>query len=301
MDQSTISGICPSCGRNLVIPAELNEFSCMYCGARLAPADILPRSVSPAPDAAEASEVLSRELAGCILNYPGVFRHMTRKAFGPHFDSYRTACEPVLSRVESAMTLPGAAEAIARATLDTVAAACPSAAKLDEAKFTLCLLLVPALRMHCGKSAEPLCQELHSQWLRRWPKSTFQLVTYADIDAGFQRKKLCYITTAVCETLGKPDDCAELTAFRAFRDGYLAARPEGERLISTYYDWAPGIVTAIGCTDDPAAVYPRIWKEHLEPCYKALLEQDPARCQRLYTDMVRTLGRTYLKTDLLAQ
>lgn len=35
-------------------------------------------------------------------------------------------------------------------------------------------------------------------------------------------QKFCYITTAVCETFGKPDDCYELRLLRTYRDGYLA-------------------------------------------------------------------------------
>lgn len=44
----------------------------------------------------------------------------------------------------------------------------------------------------------------------------------------------CYITTAVCEFYGKPDDCYELTEFRKFRDEWLALQPDGELLIKNY-------------------------------------------------------------------
>lgn len=30
-----IRGVCPQCGKKLEIPAELEEFSCLYCGARM--------------------------------------------------------------------------------------------------------------------------------------------------------------------------------------------------------------------------------------------------------------------------
>ena len=39
---------------------------------------------------------------------------------------------------------------------------------------------------------------------------------------SFGRRGGCYITTAVCEFYGKPDDCHELTQFRKFRDEWLA-------------------------------------------------------------------------------
>ena len=33
--EDMITGLCPQCGHTLHIPAELESFSCMYCGARL--------------------------------------------------------------------------------------------------------------------------------------------------------------------------------------------------------------------------------------------------------------------------
>ena len=38
----------------------------------------------------------------------------------------------------------------------------------------------------------------------------------------------CFLTSACVAARGLPDDCAELTALRAFRDGYVRSQPEGE-------------------------------------------------------------------------
>ena len=35
-----LKGTCPKCGEVLEIPAHLKQFSCLYCGARLSPADL---------------------------------------------------------------------------------------------------------------------------------------------------------------------------------------------------------------------------------------------------------------------
>ena len=53
----------------------------------------------------------------------------------------------------------------------------------------------------------------------------------------------CFITTAVCQSTGKPDDCEELTTLREFRDSYV--RPNYPELVEQYYREAPGIVTAL--------------------------------------------------------
>ena len=41
MEQEFLTGKCPKCMQELRVPASLAEFSCMYCGARLAQADLL--------------------------------------------------------------------------------------------------------------------------------------------------------------------------------------------------------------------------------------------------------------------
>ena len=55
----------------------------------------------------------------------------------------------------------------------------------------------------------------------------------------------CFLTTAVVERRGEPDDGATLTALRRFRDGYMARTAERRALVDEYYDVAPGIAAAI--------------------------------------------------------
>ena len=45
------------------------------------------------------------------------------------------------------------------------------------------------------------------------------------------KHKGCFLTTAVCEYLGKADDCEELTTLRDYRDQWLAKQPGGVELI----------------------------------------------------------------------
>ena len=70
--------------------------------------------------------------------------------------------------------------------------------------------------------SDDFCNLLQQTWVQRYPKYPFYVGSYDAIQEGFKKRfKFCFITTAICEAQGKPDDCAELTAFRAFRDGYL--------------------------------------------------------------------------------
>ena len=100
----------------------------------------------------------------------------------------------------------------------------------------------------------------------------------------------CFITTAVCRSLGKGDDCRELETFRAYRDGWLSAQPEGRSLIEQYYRTAPSIVERIDEREDSARIYDWIWSEYLSPCYLMLERGENDLCERRYVEMVERLS-----------
>jgi tetratricopeptide (TPR) repeat protein len=104
----------------------------------------------------------------------------------------------------------------------------------------------------------------------------------------------CFITSAVCGSFAKPDDCYELTLFRQFRDGWLAAQPEGPALIEQYYRAAPAIVAAIDRRPDRDAVYRGVWDAWLAPCLRAIENGQLEDCKGRYISMVETLGAEYL-------
>lgn len=105
----------------------------------------------------------------------------------------------------------------------------------------------------------------------------------------------CFITTAVCENFGKPDDCYELTMFRKFRDGWLAAQPDGESLIVEYYAIAPKIVAKINRLPNAAQVYENLWHKYLAPCLDLIERGDNMTCKQIYVEMMRVLRCVILK------
>ncbi len=96
----------------------------------------------------------------------------------------------------------------------------------------------------------------------------------------------CYITTAVCEEYGKPDDCYELTAFRGFRDNWLRYQLDGEELIQLYYKTAPGIVEKINSRSDRADIYHHLNDEYLSKCLAFIEQGDNEKCKEKYTNMM---------------
>ena len=167
----------------------------------------------------------------------------------------------------------------------------------DEDKYVVALFFVPMVLRQELPSGREFADTLQAVWVERYPKSPFYVGDYETLAGGFRKKKflgLCFITTAVCEAEGKPDDCAELTAFRAFRDGYLKAQPDGEALIEEYYRIAPTIVMCIDVCGDRTERYAAIRAQYLQPCYDALQAGDLAGCKTKYVRMVRDLEREYL-------
>ena len=308
MEQEFILGKCPKCMQELKVPASLAEFSCMYCGARLAQADLLTgaEAAPAAPDETAFSAALEG-LSGCIRNYRGYHKRVTKTDYEPAFAEYEAGCHAMVRRLDAGVAgLPADARAAqlraaAERMLDDLgadwAARKGSRFLFDEDKYVVALFFVPMVLRQKLPSGREFADTLQAVWVKRYPKSPFYVGDYETLAGGFRKKKflgLCFITTAVCESEGKPDDCAELTAFRAFRDGYLKAQPDGEALIEEYYRIAPTIVMCIDVCGDRTERYAAIRAQYLQPCYDALQAGDLAGCKTKYVRMVRDLEREYL-------
>lgn len=102
--------------------------------------------------------------------------------------------------------------------------------------------------------------------------------------------KCCFITTAVCESLGLPDDCEELTALRWFRDEVMAQTPQGRREIEIYYDTAPAIVEAIGRRADAPTRYLQLYADSIRPAVEAIQRGEHQRAYEVYRRMMEGLA-----------
>lgn len=78
-------------------------------------------------------------------------------------------------------------------------------------------------------------------------------------------KSLCFITTAVCETMGKADDCEELQTLRRFRDNVLKPTIDGAEHVERYYREAPGIVEAIKRRHDATEIFRHFYTDYILP------------------------------------
>lgn len=303
---TTVERICRSCGKAIQVPEELTEFSCVYCGEKMTAEAPKPELPAELCGNEEDRAYVEEHIVDCVADYKDYFKHFNKKEYETWFCKYKEAITPVFLAMERYVRAnPGREDElisgfVTRFLDDRMTRLQESrswklnkSALLMDSKLTVALFMTPAVRDMKLAVSEPFSEALHTQFVARDPKDVYTPATYEEIAAGFRSHKLCFITTAVCEFEGKPDDCAELTAFRGFRDGWLADQPDGRALTEEYYRIAPAVVTAIDYCDDRAAVYGAIRSDYLQPCYDALGRADFAACKDTYVRMVRTLQKRY--------
>lgn len=116
----------------------------------------------------------------------------------------------------------------------------------------------------------------------------------ADSSSSSQKSSSgCFITSAVCRTFNKPDNCYELTAFRSFRDNWLAKQSDGQTLIQEYYQIAPTIVEHIDQQANSKKIYQSIWDTYLVPCLRYIEAQQFIQCKSVYISMVKQLRNQF--------
>lgn len=166
-------------------------------------------------------------------------------------------------------------------------------AALDH-KMNMVSYFVPLIGEIPSLQAKTLTERMVEVWNEKMPEYKIGHSTYDSIRGGFKKGIFCYITTAVCRSMDKPDDCYELNTLRAYRDGYLSETEEGRRIVEEYYNIAPTIVKRIDRQEDAHNIYRGIWEEYLSRCIRLIEEDEKDKCKELYISMVRSLEKEYL-------
>jgi len=96
----------------------------------------------------------------------------------------------------------------------------------------------------------------------------------------------CYITTAVCLNSNLPDDCAELTVLRRFRDGYMMETTERRKMVEEYYERAPKAVATLKAKEGNAKIYTQIKFTYIDPAVKLIQDGRDEEALLLYKELV---------------
>lgn len=105
---------------------------------------------------------------------------------------------------------------------------------------------------------------------------------------------ICFITTACCQSMGRSDDCEELTVLRKYRDTYLAACDTLRPAIQEYYQLAPRIVCAIGRSPDADSAFMEIYARIVQPTVEMIKRGQNESAFDHYKTEVERLTRLYL-------
>ncbi len=307
------TGICPNCKKELSVPADLAEFSCMYCGTRILRADweaaekaALEKqnaSYIPLSRLNEDYEAFAVSLAKCAYENRKLAENFGKKHdYSERFDEYSVQYRGVMNemqRLVNAVSPEERAQALSLVgtlfmdEMQRIWVEGRASGRFREMdRMTIVIFLIPLIRLQGYDWCDELCLAIRDEWVKRYPKELFHLAAYEDIAGGF-RKRWCFITTAVCENAGRSDDCYELTAFRRFRDEELAKTDSGRALIEEYYRVAPAIVSCMKYCDDLDARCRELEEKYLTPCLRHIERGEHEDCRSLYVKMVKDLENRY--------
>lgn len=99
----------------------------------------------------------------------------------------------------------------------------------------------------------------------------------------------CYVTSAVCETLGLPDDCHTLRTLRTFRDTYLLRSNVGRAFVAEYYATAPRLCAKIHARSDAARYFGRLYDSFILPALLEIERGAKDRAFKIYRRMIYTI------------
>lgn len=97
---------------------------------------------------------------------------------------------------------------------------------------------------------------------------------------------LCFITTAVCENSGLPDDCEILQTLRKFRDDYMRSDEEKSAMVEEYYRIAPEIVRGVKEKSNAKLAFDYMLHAFIRPACYAIQQGNMERAFTLYCELV---------------
>ncbi len=247
---------------------------------------------------------INTELSGMLFNNQPLMKLFNKDTYKDAFKDYCEKYSSLFSSIDEGYTSSEDKKAYISALAGEFAAhskgECEKLKKKSEKEhflldnnMVLTVYVFPALVNAGRESCKELAQAMADAWNDAFKGTKLSVGTFEEIDGGFKRK-LCYITTAVCRSLDKDDDCYELKTLRDYRDHYLLGSDEGRDVVDTYYNIAPTIVNRINKTDEAASTYKTIFSRYIDPCITLIESGEYEECKKLYSDMVYTLKDRYM-------
>jgi len=308
-------GACPKCHEKIQVPDDREKIICMYCGQEICTDEALNEILKEKkePDRAAYSENYNRamaELTDVIQKCYKPMQNFKRDKYADVFDAFYTSHRSMFEAMEYIYRNDEQPES----WLEKLSEHFVEAAKKDLKDYKLkssqnqrlldfnlliSVYLIPGVRKYPAAFSEPFADCLLKKWNQEFHTSVGK-ASFEDINNGFHRK-LCYVTTAVCESIGKEPGCYELQVLKNYRDGYLETLPDGHALVEEYYDIAPTIVKRIEKQGNRDEIYRGLYQNYIMPCIQDIENQKYETCRERYQKMVKGLKAKYIILDTKAE
>ncbi|MCH3971692.1 MAG: hypothetical protein LKE53_02810 [Oscillospiraceae bacterium] len=288
---------CPYCGLELQVPENVDHVVCMYCAK---PIDLkaLFTPTAAEPDGGEKLQSALAALEPALFHFENGEPSFTKKDYPDYFADYSSRLGVPLEALRGVQAED--CHAFAQALMSRIAdelsirhIRSSHNSAFFSYRLMLTVYLLPSLHDSQVPEAAAVMDEFLKIWNSKYPKEPLNAVGYDCINNGW-RKRACYITTAVCGSLHKPDNCRELQTLRAFRDNWLCHQPAGPLAIQEYYAFAPAITAKIDASPAPEAVYRSLWETVIFPCVQDAQAGRSNTCFRRYAQMMLRLEKEYL-------
>lgn len=297
-------GTCPKCHEKIQVPDDRERVICMYCGREIRVQEAL--GTRKEIDYVVYGENHNRAMSGLqdiIEKCDNPMRDFKRDRYEGIFEAFYGENKNVFEAIEYVYQaeedpekwlskLVGNFVETAQADLNRHGSKSRRNQRLLDLNLLLSVYLIPAVRKYPADFSEPFSDRLLESWNQTFGTKVGK-ASFAEIDNGFHRK-LCYVTTAVCENLGKGLDCYELKVLKGYRDRYLEATPEGHEMVREYYNIAPTIVKRVEKQPDRDRIYRELYENYIGPCIQKIENQEYEACKETYQEMVLELKARYL-------
>lgn len=290
---------CPVCGKSFETNTKFEKITCNFCG----------NVFHAKTESAASNDILLDKsiqvITPRLIINPYVIEMVTREKYSSAFNEYYTEMAKSFDCFTAAYNdYPGDKAQLVKRYAELIYEKFKTVigkekfsklkgVELENLIWLYVSFLIPSVLKYEAEYSENLADLLVLLWNNEHKNRKISKSTFEDINSGF-KTKLCFITTAVCETLGRPDNCYELQAFRSFRDNYLMFQPGGPEQIHEYYLIAPMIVRAINNSPERSRIYKSIWEKYLSQCLSLYEHNDYEQCRKAYTEMVEKLREKWL-------
>ncbi len=295
-------GRCPKCNEVMQIPEGRDHVICMFCGqeftveeSRQADTIVYEQAIAEFTESA----------ASLFDNADKVIKGFNRDSYTDSFEQYLAKHTELLKALRKSMDASSGPDQTAEEIAGIIVSRAEAALDDQNGKrakenmrltfnmYMVTFVFPAILSLENGKYRD-LTDVISRKWSEHFKNSPIQAADFDSLNKGF-RRKLCYITTAVCESVGRPENCYELNLIKDYRDRYLGSTPEGEELVNQYYDIAPTIVKRINKEDDRREKYLFLWENYIRPCVRLIEQKQNDECRQKYMEMVELLKKEYLE------